>query len=359
MNTLSITATEEGTGKTAIALALGQLAAERGTAVGYIKPKGTRLQSQVGKVLDRDPVLAKELLDLDFDLEDLEPIVYSPTFVENAVRGHENLKELRDRVRTVFDDVSTGRELMLLEGAGKLSTGGIVELTDPEIAELLEARVLLISGFQKLNDLDDLLAAAQSFDDRLAGIVFNGVRDGAIDRLERDAIPYLENRGYPVFGVIPHERTLAGVTVEELAAELGGDRLTNGATDAFIERFLVGAMGADEALRYFRRVRNTAVITGGDRSEIHTAAIEAPGVECLVLTGAHRPSQRILGKAEQADLPVLAVTGDTLSTVERTEAIVRSGRTRDAETVQQMRQLLEDHTDVEGILESATNGLSE
>ena len=352
MKTLSITATEEGTGKTAIALALGLIAQDREIDVGYMKPKGTRLQSRVGKIVDRDPLLAVELLGIDAELQTLEPIVYSPSFIENAVRGHEDPAALRERIRTVFDELATDRTLMLLEGAGELTTGGIVELTDPEIADVLDAEVLLVTGFEQLGDLDVLLAATDAIGDRLAGVVFNRVRDAAFDRLERDAIPFLETRGCPVFGVLPHDPGLAGVTVDELAAELGAERLTSVADDVLVERFLVGAMGGDEALRYFRRTRNAAVITGGDRAEIHAAAMEAPGVACLVLTGGRRPSRTVLGRAEQAGLPVLAVSTDTLSTVERTESVVRSGRTRDAETVRHMRELLEAHAEVDRLLES-------
>lgn len=350
MKTISITATEEGTGKTAIALALGVIAQERGLDVGYMKPKGTRLQSHVGKVVDRDPLLATELLGSDTELRSLEPIVYSSTFIENAVRGQEDPEELRKQVRTTFEELADGRGLMLLEGADRLTTGGIIDLTDSQIAELLDAEVILVAGFEQLSDLDDHLAAIDAIGDQLAGVVFNRVGDAALDRLEQDAIPFLESRGCPVVGVVPHQRDLAGVTVEELAAELGGEQLTEGSPNAFVERFLVGAMSGGEALRYFRRTRNAAVITGGDRSEIHTAAIEAPGIQCLIVTGGHRPSDTVLGKAKRAGLTVLVVTADTLSTVERTEEIVHSGRTRDAETVRRMRSLLEDHVDIDGIL---------
>ena len=350
MNTLSITAIEEGTGKTAITLALGLVAQDRNMSVGYMKPKGTRLQSHVGKIVDRDPMLAAELLDLDDSLSDLEPIVYSPTFIENAVREQTVSSELQQRVQTVFTDLSTDRDLMLVEGAGRLTTGGIIELTDAEIAELFDSNVLLVCEFQQLGDLDEILAAVGDIGDRLSGIVFNRVRDIELDRLEDHAIPFLEARGCPVLGVLPHQRDLAGVTVEELTDEIGATQLTTGDSDAFVERFLIGAMGGDEALRYFRRTKNAAVITGGDRSEIHAAAIEAPGVTCLIVTGGHRPASTVLGKAEQAGLPVLAVTADTLSTVERGEEVVRGGRTQDPKTVYKMRELLESHAEIDEIL---------
>nr|WP_239641922.1 DRTGG domain-containing protein [Haloterrigena salina] len=121
--------------------------------------------------------------------------------------------------------------------------------------------------------------------------------------------------------------------------------------DAYVERFSVGAMGADSALRHFRRTKDAAVITGGDRAEIHTAALEAPGVRCLILTGGHRPSGAIIGQAAEKGMPILSVQTDTLTTVERAEDVVRSGRTRDEETVDRMAELLTDHAAVDSILD--------
>src|SRR6056297_1953491 len=169
MKTILVTATEESTGKTAVALALAKLAAERGLSVGYMKPKGTRLQSNVGKTLDEDPMLARELLDLDAEMHELEPVVYSPTFIDGAMRGREDPTELREQIVTRFDGLAEGRDLMVVEGGGSLTTGGIVDLTDADIAELLDAEVLLVSPYDEPRDLDDVLMAADMIGDRLAG----------------------------------------------------------------------------------------------------------------------------------------------------------------------------------------------
>ena len=144
--TLLVTSTEEGIGKTAITIALAKAAQEADADVGYMKPKGTRLQSAVGKTRDEDPMLARELLGLDAEMHEMEPIVYSPTFVKEAVRGRENPEELRERVVENFEALSADRDLMLVEGSDELETGGIVDLTDADIAEALDARVLLVCG---------------------------------------------------------------------------------------------------------------------------------------------------------------------------------------------------------------------
>ncbi|WP_418284066.1 phosphotransacetylase family protein [Halorubrum sp. DTA46] len=348
--TTLVTATGEHTGKTAITVALARLAADRGRSVGYMKPKGTRLQSNVGKTLDQDPMLAREVLGLDAEMHQMEPVVYSPTFVEGAIRGTEDPAALRDRIREEFEELAADRDQMFIEGGGRWTTGGVVDLTDVDVAEALDARVVLVAEYGSPNDLDEVLAAADDFGDRLEGVVFNKVSDDAFESLDQDGIPFLESKGITVLGAIPHEKELAGVTVGELADELGAELLTDAPTDAFVERFLVGAMGGDEALRYFRRARDAAVITGGDRADVQTAALDASGVACLVLTGGHRPSGAVLGKAADAGKPVLAVNTDTVTAIDRAENVVRGGRTRDARTVDQMATLLEANVDIDALI---------
>ncbi|ARS88342.1 phosphotransacetylase family protein [Natrarchaeobaculum aegyptiacum] len=342
---------EESTGKTAITLALAGIAREAGERVGYMKPKGTRLQSNVGKTLDADPLLAQELLGIEDDLQDLEPIVYSPTFVEQVIRGREEPAALRDRVEEAFTTLTADRDRLFVEGAGRYDRGALVDLTDPDVADLFDARAILIAPFSDPGDVDDVLIACEAFGDRLAGVVFNDVADAVYDQLETDVVPFLEGRGIDVLGVLPSERDLSGVTVADLADELGARLLVEEGTDAYVDRFAVGAMGGDSALRHFRRTRDAAVITGGDRADIHTAALEAPGVRCLILTGGHRPSGAILGQAAEKGLAILSVQTDTLTTVERAEDVVRSGRTQDEETVGRMESLLVDHAAVDAILE--------
>jgi len=322
--TTLVTATGEGAGKTAITVALARLAADRDRSVGYMKPKGTRLQSNVGKTLDQDPMLAREVLGLDAEMHQMEPIVYSPTFVEGAIRGTEDADALRDRIREEFDELAADRDQMFVEGGGRWTTGGVVDLTDVDVAELLDARVVLVAGYDSPNDLDEVLAAADAFGDRLAGVVFNKVSDDAFESLDQDGIPFLESKGITVFGAIPSEKELAGVTVGELADELGAELLTDAPTDGFVERFLVGAMGGDEALPLPARPRRRRHHRRRPRRRPDRGA-RASGVACLVLTGGHRPSGAVLGKAADAGKPVLAVNTDTVTAIDRAEGSSAAG----------------------------------
>jgi BioD-like phosphotransacetylase family protein len=350
-NTLLVTSTEEGIGKTAITLALAKAAQEADHEVGYMKPKGTRLQSAVGKTRDEDPMLAREMLGLDAEMHEMEPVVYSPTFISEAVRGREDPEELRERIVENFELLSDDTDVMVVEGSDRLETGGIVDLTDADIAEAIDARVMLVCGYSKPGDADEVLAAADVLGDRLAGVLFNGVTDTAMDELVDDVIPFLEGRGIDVMGALPRVQDLSGVTIDELVRSLGADVLTsNAATDTLVERFTVGAMGGNSALEQFRRTRDAVMVTGGDRAEVQTAALQASGIKALLLTGGLRPSSAVLGRAEKENVPILLVQSDTRTTIDRIEDVLHSGRTRDPSTVARMQELLGDGTDVQSLL---------
>lgn len=355
MKSILVTSTEEATGKTAVSLAFAQLADKAGYSVGYMKPKGTRLQSATGKIRDEDPMLARQLLGLDSEMHELEPIVYTPTFVQEIIQGRENQADLRNRVLENYENMAEGRDLMVIEGTDSLKTGGVIDLTDVEIAEMLGSDVVLLSRYDEPGDIDDILAAAETLGDSLAGVLFNAVPDAVLDQLTTDVVPFLENKDINVLGVIPRIQELAGVSVGELSERLGAEVLTSGGSeDIFVERFTVGAMSGESALTQFRRMQNALMITSGDRPEIITAALEASGIKCIILGGGFRPSQAIIGRAEKEGVPILLLQSDTRMVIDRTEDLLQTGPTRSPETVERMGELLEDHASVDSLLDLPT-----
>jgi BioD-like phosphotransacetylase family protein len=340
----------ECTGKTGIALSLGLEAQDRGDEVGYMKPRGTSLETVVGKTLDSDPMLAREVLGVDDEVHEMEPVVYSPTFAEEAVRGRVDTDELHGEVSSAYDAVSEGRGSVVVEGADVYTTGGVIDLTDADLARALDARVVLVAGFDGYRGVDDVLAAARVFDDRLHGVVFNGVEDADFDDVEEAVVPYLESRGIPVHGVLPYDRSVAGVTVADLRDRLNATALTDAPQDGYVERFLVGAMSGEEALRQFRRTKDAVVVTGADRADVQSAALEAPGVRCIVLAGGPEPPSAVLSKAREKGIPILTVGLDTVAVLDEMEDVLRRGRKPDASTVDTVRDLLVRHADVEALL---------
>jgi len=352
MTALLVTSTAGGTGKTATAVALATLARGRGATAGYMKPKGTRPEGTVDRARDQDAAFAREALGLGTDRDDLEPVVYSQTLVREVLRGNKTPGDLQTRVASAFDRVAAGADLVVLEGGDCLATGELVGLSDPAVAERLDAEVVLVDRYTGPADVDAVLDATRHIGDRLRGVLYNDVPAAAVDELTDLVVPALADRGVETLGVVPHDEAMAGLTVGELADCLGADVLTPGVdTGGRVERFAVGAMSARAALRAFRRTRNAAVITGGDRPDVQTAALEAGGVSCLVLTGGYTPSDGVLGRATAEGVPVLLVGTQTRTAVDRTERFLRTGRTQRRETVDRMADHLETRVDVDALLD--------
>jgi BioD-like phosphotransacetylase family protein len=111
---------------------------------------------------------------------------------------------------------------------------------------------------------------------------------------------------------------------------------------------MVGAMSVDSALTYFRRKPNKAVITGGDRPDIQLAALET-STRCLILTGNLRPSPLILGRAEEAGVPIILTRYDTMRAVETIETFFGKTRFHQEKKVDSFESLLIEHMDIEGL----------
>ena len=338
-------------GKTLVALALARAAGERGETVGYLKPKGTGAGAVGDGGRDRDPALAREVLGSEEETPRVAPVVYSPAFVGEALRGREDPEALRRRVRERFENLAGGRDRLLLEGGRALQAGGVVGLADPDVAELLDAAVVLVAGYGRPGDVDDVLAAADRFGDRLGGVLFNAVPDAAFDDVVSDVAPFLEGRGVRVYGAVPRDPDLAAVSASDLAAELDAAVLTDGApTDGPVRRFVLGVGAARGTRDRLGRVREAALLARGDRPDLLGAALAAPGVACLVLTDGVRPPGDVLDRAESAGVPVLLAQTDAVSTLDRATAVVRSGAGPDAAGVTRMGELLADYADVDAML---------
>jgi BioD-like phosphotransacetylase family protein len=111
---------------------------------------------------------------------------------------------------------------------------------------------------------------------------------------------------------------------------------------------MVGAMSVDSALTYFRRKPNKAVITGGDRPDIQLAALET-STRCLILTGNLRPSALILGRAEEAGVPIILTRHDTLTAVGIIESFFGRARFHQEKKVENFERLLNKHIDFEAL----------
>jgi len=321
MVTLYVVSNEPYAGKTLTCVVLGTRWRAQGRAVGYLKPLG--LASAPGETMDEDAHFVAEQLGLPAAPSQLCPVLLGPESCASP-------GDVRPRIREAFAAASAGKEVMLVSGSGSvLSRGALLGLAGVKMAELLDARALLVARLNDFADLDSILEAQRLLGARLLGTLLNRVHPNQLDFAYRHAVPCLEREGATVFGVIPDDPVLHSVSVREIAEQTGATYLAvPEAAEELVENFVVGAMTVESALRYFRQTPRKCVITGGDRGDIQLAALETP-TKCLLLTGDLRPSQAVLTRAAELSIPVLLVKQDTLSAVATIETMLGAMRLRE------------------------------
>jgi uncharacterized protein len=322
-----------------LCIGLGQRFREEKLKVGYIKPVGHRYFTVEGRVTDEDAAFMQRTLELEEDLEDICPVVLTPQVVNTAyIKGAGDLLE---RVKQAFARVSAGKDVVLVQGAYTSLQGRFMGLSAYQLAPVFDARVILVERFDDAFQADNVLAAKDDFGDRLIGVIYNIIPPNRESFVADILAPSLEKHGIAVLGRIPADRLLSSINVGDLAELLDGRVLAGEANlDNLVEDIVVGAMSQEHAMSVFRKHRNLCVVTGGDRSDIMLAAIEAKA-RCLILSGNLYPSSIILGKAEELGIPVVMVGTDTFATAERADMIIRSARTHEVKKLERLRELID------------------
>ena len=353
MKSLLVSSVQAHSGKSALCLGLGLCFREKGMKVGYFKPLGIQTIGVGERIVDEDADQAKSAFGLKETLDEISPVMISPEVYLGALSGKDGLEK---RIVSSYARVSAEKDVVLIDGIGDFRAGRLLNLSDADTAVLLGAKILLISLYDSVYMLDELLSTVDAIRRHeknggriLAGVVFNQVPSGEMDELRAKVIPFLKSQGVEVFGVLPKDKLLKSVQVKDIVEELHGETLTGKEnTGVFIESFLVGAMSPMHAMKYFRRRMNTAVVTGGDRSDIQLAAIES-NVSCIVLTGNLAPTAPILARADELKIPIILVKDDTLSTVERMDALLKRLQVKGDVKIRRITDLIKGGVDLSGI----------
>lgn len=333
-------------------MALALLLKDQGYTVGYFKPIGKPGIHE--DVHDEDAHLAKTVLELDYPLELISPILLRPTrYLEEMSRK----EEFHQKIQTAYEKLSADADILLIESSCCLHDYISLDLDAAMLAKKFDSKMILIVTGKDDRITDTILREKFFLEQRTgsnicSGIIFNYIEPYVLERIKGVTSPLLEQLNVPVFGIIPAETRIIAPSVSDIFNALGGGEILVGKDkmdDLIVEDFLVGAMSPEASLRWFRRSVRKAVILGGDRPDTALAALTTD-TSVLILTGNLHPSTHVLVKADERGVPVILVPYDTFSTVRKLEGIV--GKTRPKlSTIKLMKELIEKHVDWRKILE--------
>lgn len=346
---LLIASTEAYSGKSATILGLSQLSLERDISIGYGQPLTTDIQENlINKEITEDVDFLATTLGLSAN-QVQNPLLFLDRQMINRRLQGDDQEDYSQALQDYVDQIEA--DLVLLEGPGNLWEGSIFNLSVPEIAEAVDASILLVARYHPILLVSSLLTAKKFLGDRLLGVVINDIPPVESAIAAETIKPYLEDQEIPILAMLPADRILNSVSVREIATRLDAEVLCcSEHLDWMVESLSIGAMNVNSALGFFRQRANMAVVTGGDRAELQMAALET-STHCLILTGRIPPKDLIIERAESLDIPILSVDTDTLTTVEVIDGAFGKVSIQEAIKVQQIQSLMKQHFDIDRFIQ--------
>jgi len=223
---------------------------QKGLDIAYGKPLGTDLSAS-DEDIDEDVEFVAQTLNLPKEHFQSVLLPLDQNTIERRIMGMDTVDH-HQLLRNFLDKQQD--DLVLLEGPGTLDEGLLFDLSLPQMAEIADAAVVLVTRFHSPLVVDALLSAQRRLGERLIGVLINDVRPEDLEGIEHKIKPYLEAQNIPVLGILPRNNVLRSVSVGELVRKLNAEVLCCAdRLDLMVEGLSIGAMNVNSALKYFRR----------------------------------------------------------------------------------------------------------
>ena len=348
-STLYLTATQERSGKSAVAVGLADLLSQRAGRVGVFRPL-------VASRTEPDPLLA--LLASRLGENGQRRQAFGATYDDVHAHPDRAMEAVVERFHELAHEVDT----VLVVGSDFTDVASPTELSyNFRVAANIDAAVLIVlgAGDRSVEDLvttaEVALGEAKERHARVVGLVAN--------RADHDRLPDIEKALQHRFAdlsvsVLPDSQLLSAPTVRQLMLA-GHGRLVHG-DEAGLDRESLGLVVAAMTLPHVldRLLADGVVITPADREDVVLGVLLAhqsrtfPTLSGMVLNGGFSlPSQvERLIEGLDVDLPIVSVETGTMDTV---RALSRAPAAITVESTRKIRiahDLVEDHVDLGRLL---------
>ena len=163
----------------------------------------------------------------------------------------------------------------------------------------------------------DIPSYCQALGDSCAGVIITRVPSRRLEATRAAA----EAAGVRLVALVPEDRVLAAPSLAAIAEALEADSsFLNSARDNVIDRPIISSISADPSQGYFAHYNPNAVIVRADKPDQQLAALNA-GSPCLIITGGLPVLSYVEDRAQEEQIPLLRTRFDTGATVERLEAL--------------------------------------
>ncbi len=357
-NGLYITATEAGSGKSAIALGVMEMLFRKLDCVGFFRPI---IRQDPKDVWDSDIELMSSQFNLDRPYEKMYGITQAEADRLFTIGKKD---EALERIIEKYKEAQQECDFILCEGTDFVSsTAGVEFDINATIIKNLSCPVLLVAdAFEKSMKEVSLLTSLtlESLVGKgcdVIGTIINRTspddRDKIIDHFHETGL-FKKQLVYAV----PEEEVLAKPTLSEVADALDAKVLC-GHKQLYrhARRFTVAAMQLRNLLT--RITHGTLIITSGDRADVIVACMATlsstsiENISGIILTGGLTPEKPVwdLIKGFSGMVPLLSVKEDTFHTAVQVEKLRADISPYDERKITRALALFEQHIDIDRLVD--------
>ena len=356
---LFVAGTGQHSGKTLVSLGLVMDACRAGLNVRYMKPVGQRTVDMHGERVDEDVALVITVCNLPIRPRAANPVTIPSGFTRKFLTEGGDVAHLRDEILAGFEEISQGADVVIVEGTGHAGVGSVIGLSNADVAQMLGAEVVLVTGGGIGRPIDEFCLNEALFARKgvsIFGVVCNKVVPTKLDYVRAPVANWMKSHGVRLLGLIPFEPLLTEITVGQIAEEIGAEVISGQEHfDCRIRRVIVGAEPPHRFLESYGP--GVMALIPGDRDDLVLAAISARHVACgdvasaICLTSGILPHESILEIIRNTDMPVIAVKEGMYAAASHISDLVAKMQSSEHEKIERAHQLVKEYLDLSALRE--------
>lgn len=321
---LYVAATNQHVGKTTSTLGLVSVFKKNGINIGYCKPVGQRFLDLKNIRVDKDTLLFADLLGFELQPKHHSPVILgqgaTTAYLDNPEAFH-----FRADIEMAANFLIEHHDFVIFEGTGHPGVGSIVNLSNADVAHLVNAAVIMIVEGGIGSTIDRLNVSLAMFREQripVVGVIVNKVMPEKLDKVKYYVGKKLKEMGLPLLGVMPYDEILAHPIISTICDAVNGSVIEN--TDQMerqVEDIMAGSL---IDINRIRESKNILLVVGADRlnNAVHKIDllsqvndVEKSPLAGIVATGEGDINDECLSYIKKHRLPLIRTHLDTYGSV--------------------------------------------
>ena len=359
-----IAATRMNDGKTTTSLGLYSALNDGEKKIGYIKPVGQRFVDVNGEKIDEDSFLLTKTFDVSVPIQAMSPIVVDKDFTKNYLDDSASIyPKIVNRLCRSFDRAAYEKDYIIIEGTGHAGVGSVFDLSNAEVANILNAKVIIVASGGIGRPIDEIALNQALFEKAgadIIGVIINKVQSDKLDFIKHYCGQALEKMNLKLLGVIPENAKLSEPSLSQIIHEIRGECLntTNNIQSKKIKKVVIGAKTGLSTIDDIEE--GTLIITSGDREDIIQPCIKSNKASMLsgiILTNAITPNDATLEDIQTSEIPFILSNDSSYSVISRMNKMNIKTQPHDVDKISIIKEILKSNIDLKEIEEAFDSSL--